>query len=97
MKGTGAWTLPDRDIVRQSVLEAYGLLPGQEGQASPGAGETARAVTGGTAAAARTALDNLVDLAAKLCQVPFSVVKVITGVRAAPDRGVRRRTGHLLP
>ncbi|HKS03230.1 MAG TPA: GAF domain-containing protein, partial [Arthrobacter sp.] len=72
MKGSSARTLPERDIDRQAALQAYGLLPGQEGQASPPPGAASRA------AAARTALDNLVDLAAKLCHVPFSVVNVIT-------------------
>ena len=64
MKGASARTLPEQDIDRQAALQAYGLLPGQEGAASPPVGGTARADT------ARTALDNLVDLAAKLCQVP---------------------------
>ncbi|MGN7252150.1 GAF domain-containing sensor histidine kinase [Arthrobacter sp. SAFR-014] len=72
MKGASARTHPERDIDREAVLMAYGLLPGQEGVASPPVGGTARADT------ARTALDNLVDLAAKLCQVPYSVVNVIT-------------------
>jgi signal transduction histidine kinase len=72
MKGASARTLSERDIDRQVALQAYGLLPGQEGAALPPVGSTARADT------ARTALDNLVDLAAKLCQVPYSVVNVIT-------------------
>ena len=72
MKGSSARTLPEWDIDRQAALQAYGLLPGQEGQASPPPGAASRAAAG------RTALDNLVDLAAKLCHVPFSVVNVIT-------------------
>jgi hypothetical protein len=85
MKGTSARARPEQD--RQAALRAYGLLPSQAPMVS--------APHGGPAAA-RTALDNLVDLAAKLCHVPYSVVNVISGP-AAPDRGVRRRTGHLLP
>ncbi|GAB14496.1 putative two-component histidine kinase [Arthrobacter globiformis NBRC 12137] len=76
MKGTGARTLPKQDTDRQAALQAYGLLSGQDGTTSPPIGA---ALTGaGRTNAARTALDNLVDLAAKLCGVPFSVVNVIT-------------------
>jgi signal transduction histidine kinase len=82
MKGSGAWTLPAQDIDRQAALQAYGLLGDQEGIAFPPVGGPSRANTGSPgsarAGAARTALDNLVDLAAKLCHVPFSVVNVIT-------------------
>jgi signal transduction histidine kinase len=87
MMGTSAPTLPEQDIDRQAALQAYGLLSDQEGTTSPPVGgttliDTTLIDTTRTGAArtdaARTALDNLVDLAAKLCQVPFSVVSVIT-------------------
>jgi signal transduction histidine kinase len=69
MKGTSAHARPEQEIGRQAGLGAYGLLSGQAQMVS--------APLGGPAAA-RTALDNLVELAAKLCHVPYSVVNVIT-------------------
>ena len=77
MEGTSVRTLQDKDIERQAALQAYGLLPGQDGLVSQPFGGPARTGTSGDGpalsgtpraaggnAAGRGALDNLVDLAA---------------------------------
>jgi hypothetical protein len=66
----------DADLKRRSVLSEYGLLPGDADAArdfdGPDAGDNS------PSANAARALNFLVDLAAKLCGVPFSAVNIIT-------------------
>lgn len=74
--------LTSADRQRRSVLDEYGLLP-QEPAASPG--------DSANATAAR-ALNFLVDLAAKLCGVPFSAVNIV-----APEQQVQLAAAGLEP
>lgn len=59
--------LTDQDAARELGLREYGLIP-----------TAARTPPVLTDAQARSALDNLVRLAASLCGVPYSVVNIIT-------------------
>ncbi|MDV8148848.1 GAF domain-containing sensor histidine kinase [Arthrobacter sp. B10-11] len=74
--------LTSADRERRSVLDEYGLLP-QEPAASPS--------DSANATAAR-ALNFLVDLAAKLCGVPYSVVNIVT-----PEHQVQLAAAGLEP
>jgi signal transduction histidine kinase len=67
MDGTAMQTLTDQDAVRGAGLREYGLMPA-----------TADEIPVLADASARSALDNLVRLAASLCGVPYSVVNIIT-------------------
>ena len=76
MAHTDARSCPDADLKRRSVLAEYGLLP--DGPDSVAAAEVPDAAGDTPSASAAPALNFLVDLAAKLCGVPFSVVNIIT-------------------
>ncbi|MEO5318652.1 GAF domain-containing sensor histidine kinase [Arthrobacter sp. CC3] len=67
-------SLVSADFERRSVLGEYGLLPRDPASAA----DEGASVSASASASAARALNFLVDLAAKLCGVPFSVVNIIT-------------------
>ncbi|PNI09209.1 histidine kinase [Arthrobacter sp. AFG7.2] len=70
METTALQTLAGQDAVREAGLRDYGLMPASADELPVLAD-----------ASTRSALDNLVQLAASLCGVPFSVVNIITAER----------------
>ena len=90
MAHADARSFPDADVKRRSVLAAYGLFP--DGPDSVPAAEVPDAAGDSPSASAARALNFLVDLAAKLCGVPFSVVNIIT-----PEQQVQLAAAGLQP
>ncbi len=67
MDGTALHMLTDQDAARDAGLRKYGLVPAAADELPVLAD-----------ASTRSALDNVVQLAASLCGVPYSVVNIIT-------------------
>jgi hypothetical protein len=90
MAHADARSFPDADLERRSVLAEYGLLPG--GPDSAAAAKMPDAPDVSPSASAARALNFLVDLAAKLCGMPFSVVNIITPEQQVQLAAFRRRS-----